>query len=210
MNPTRSRRAAVIAENYAENVVWHEPDRIDRGRKNLERRAEELRAENPGLGVPTRRTRAARGRRRRPPRVPVRPCRPTADGQRHGRRSVFFFYQRGPHHRALHDRDRDPSAVLAGQGRGTRQRPWTSPRGEGLPPRTGGGRPAAAVPGFRPRGRRRGCLKRLTARFQIGTTVVTAAVAAAIDPAGHGQARIPDQAPYAGTTAPPWSARQRR
>jgi len=45
--PDADRRAAVIAENYAEDVVWHEPDKIIRGRKNLERRAEELRAENP-------------------------------------------------------------------------------------------------------------------------------------------------------------------
>ncbi|HZE50206.1 MAG TPA: nuclear transport factor 2 family protein, partial [Jatrophihabitantaceae bacterium] len=46
--PDPVRRAAVIAENYADDVVWHEPDRIVRGRKNLELRAEELRAENPG------------------------------------------------------------------------------------------------------------------------------------------------------------------
>jgi hypothetical protein len=46
--PDPVRRAAVIAESYAEDVVWHEPDRIIRGRKDLERRAEELRAENPG------------------------------------------------------------------------------------------------------------------------------------------------------------------
>jgi hypothetical protein len=45
--PDPARRAAVIAENYAEDVVWHEPDRIIRGRKHLERRAEEVRAENP-------------------------------------------------------------------------------------------------------------------------------------------------------------------
>lgn len=45
--PDAVRRAAVIAENYAEDVVWHEPDRINRGRKDLERRAEELRSENP-------------------------------------------------------------------------------------------------------------------------------------------------------------------
>src|SRR6476659_982550 len=46
--PDPARRAAVIVENYAEDVVWHEPDRINRGREELERRAEELRAENPG------------------------------------------------------------------------------------------------------------------------------------------------------------------
>ncbi|MER5936772.1 nuclear transport factor 2 family protein [Streptomyces sp. NPDC001928] len=45
--PDPDRRAAVIAENYAEDVVWHEPDRIIHGRTELERRAAELRAENP-------------------------------------------------------------------------------------------------------------------------------------------------------------------
>jgi hypothetical protein len=45
--PDPIRRAAVIAENYSEDVVWHEPDRIIRGRKDLERRAEELRSANP-------------------------------------------------------------------------------------------------------------------------------------------------------------------
>jgi hypothetical protein len=38
-------RAAAIAETYIEDVVWHEPDRIVHWRKDLERRAEELRAE---------------------------------------------------------------------------------------------------------------------------------------------------------------------
>jgi hypothetical protein len=45
--PDPARRAAVIAETYTEDVVWHEPDRIVRGRKDLERRAEDLRAEYP-------------------------------------------------------------------------------------------------------------------------------------------------------------------
>ena len=45
--PDAVRRAAVIAESYSEDVVWHEPDRINRGRKNLERRADEFLAENP-------------------------------------------------------------------------------------------------------------------------------------------------------------------
>ncbi|MGW1894034.1 nuclear transport factor 2 family protein [Streptomyces sp. NPDC002004] len=45
--PDPDRRAAVIAENYAEDVVWHEPDRINRGRTDLARRATELRGENP-------------------------------------------------------------------------------------------------------------------------------------------------------------------
>jgi PAS domain-containing protein len=45
--PDPDRRAAVIAETYAEDVVWHEPDRVIRGRKDFERRAEQLRAENP-------------------------------------------------------------------------------------------------------------------------------------------------------------------
>ncbi|MFI1767224.1 nuclear transport factor 2 family protein [Streptomyces sp. NPDC020800] len=45
--PDPVRRAAVLAENYAEDVVWHEPDRINRGRKDFERRAEEMLAETP-------------------------------------------------------------------------------------------------------------------------------------------------------------------
>jgi hypothetical protein len=45
--PDPARRAAAIAATYSEDVVWHEPDRTVRGRKELERRAEELRAENP-------------------------------------------------------------------------------------------------------------------------------------------------------------------
>jgi hypothetical protein len=45
--PDPARRAASIAETYTEDVVWHEPDRIVHGRKDLERRAEEFRAENP-------------------------------------------------------------------------------------------------------------------------------------------------------------------
>ncbi len=45
--PDPARRATVIADSYAENVVWHEPDRKILGRKDFERRAAELRAENP-------------------------------------------------------------------------------------------------------------------------------------------------------------------
>ncbi|WP_406185897.1 nuclear transport factor 2 family protein [Streptomyces sp. NBC_01006] len=45
--PDPDRRAAVIAENYAEDVVWHEPDRINRGRADFTRRATELLAETP-------------------------------------------------------------------------------------------------------------------------------------------------------------------
>ncbi|MEU2450555.1 nuclear transport factor 2 family protein [Streptomyces sp. NPDC012765] len=45
--PDPDRRAAVIAGNYAEDVVWHEPDRINHGRTDLARRATELRAEHP-------------------------------------------------------------------------------------------------------------------------------------------------------------------
>ncbi|MFD7155509.1 nuclear transport factor 2 family protein [Kribbella sp. NPDC059898] len=45
--PDPARRAAVIAENYAADVVWHEPDRVINGRAGLERRATELLAENP-------------------------------------------------------------------------------------------------------------------------------------------------------------------
>ena len=105
--PDPARRAAVIAVTYAEDVVWHEPDRIIRGRKELQRRAEELRGENPAwvfrpggpaselddighlgfqYGLPTK-----------------------AAGDRHGHRS----HQGRRHHRALHDRHRDPPAVLA-------------------------------------------------------------------------------------------------
>ncbi|MFE3289205.1 nuclear transport factor 2 family protein [Rhodococcus sp. NPDC059234] len=45
--PDPTRRATVIAKNYSDDVVWHEPDRIVRGRRDFERRAEDLRAENP-------------------------------------------------------------------------------------------------------------------------------------------------------------------
>jgi hypothetical protein len=41
-------RASAIAEIYADDVVWHEPDRIIRGRKALASRAVELQAETPG------------------------------------------------------------------------------------------------------------------------------------------------------------------
>ncbi|HEV7420356.1 MAG TPA: nuclear transport factor 2 family protein [Mycobacterium sp.] len=42
------RRASAIAEIYADDVVWHEPDRVVRGRTALESRAAELQAETPG------------------------------------------------------------------------------------------------------------------------------------------------------------------
>ncbi|WP_371614062.1 nuclear transport factor 2 family protein [Streptomyces sp. NBC_00454] len=45
--PDPDRRAAVIAENCAEDVVWHEPDRINRGRTDFVSRAAELLAEKP-------------------------------------------------------------------------------------------------------------------------------------------------------------------
>ncbi|MFD8983050.1 nuclear transport factor 2 family protein [Streptomyces sp. NPDC059564] len=45
--PDPDRRNAVITENYAEDVVWHEPDRINRGRTDFARRAAEVLAENP-------------------------------------------------------------------------------------------------------------------------------------------------------------------
>ncbi|WP_433685048.1 nuclear transport factor 2 family protein [Nocardia sp. CA-119907] len=45
--PDPARRAAAIAETYAEDVVWHESDRTVHGRKDLERRAGDLRAEKP-------------------------------------------------------------------------------------------------------------------------------------------------------------------
>ncbi|MFE0460266.1 nuclear transport factor 2 family protein [Kitasatospora sp. NPDC058965] len=45
--PDPGRRAAAIAETYAEDVVWHEPDRVVRGREALAQRAAELRAQSP-------------------------------------------------------------------------------------------------------------------------------------------------------------------
>jgi hypothetical protein len=41
------RRSAAIAQTYAEDVVWHEPDRVVRGRAALAEGAAELRARNP-------------------------------------------------------------------------------------------------------------------------------------------------------------------
>ncbi|MCZ0983433.1 nuclear transport factor 2 family protein [Streptomyces diastatochromogenes] len=46
--PDPVRRAAAVAAHYAEDVVWHEPDRVNRGRGEFVRRADELLAENPG------------------------------------------------------------------------------------------------------------------------------------------------------------------
>jgi hypothetical protein len=45
--PDPERRSAAIAETYAEDVVWHEPDRVVRGREALAKRVTELRAEAP-------------------------------------------------------------------------------------------------------------------------------------------------------------------
>ncbi|KIF00772.1 hypothetical protein PL81_39270 [Streptomyces sp. RSD-27] len=45
--PDPDRRAAVIAEHYTEDVVWHEPDRINHGRTEFVRRAAELLSEHP-------------------------------------------------------------------------------------------------------------------------------------------------------------------
>jgi hypothetical protein len=45
--PDPERRAAAIAQTYAEDVVWHEPDRVIRGREALAVRAAELLAETP-------------------------------------------------------------------------------------------------------------------------------------------------------------------
>ncbi|MFE4542349.1 nuclear transport factor 2 family protein [Arthrobacter sp. NPDC056727] len=45
--PDPARRAAAIAETYSDDVVWHEPDRIIRGRTALARRAAELREQTP-------------------------------------------------------------------------------------------------------------------------------------------------------------------
>lgn len=43
------RRAAAIAEIYAADVVWHEPDRVIHGRAALAARAQELDAEFAGF-----------------------------------------------------------------------------------------------------------------------------------------------------------------
>ncbi|MEU3922717.1 nuclear transport factor 2 family protein, partial [Streptomyces sp. NPDC029004] len=45
--PDPERRAAAIAQSYAEDVVWREPDRIVRGREALALRAAELREQTP-------------------------------------------------------------------------------------------------------------------------------------------------------------------
>ncbi len=45
--PDPERRGAAITRTYAEDVVWHEPDRVVRGREALARRATELRVQTP-------------------------------------------------------------------------------------------------------------------------------------------------------------------
>jgi hypothetical protein len=45
--PDPERRRGAITRTYAEDVVWHEPDRIIRGRDALAEGATELRARNP-------------------------------------------------------------------------------------------------------------------------------------------------------------------
>lgn len=45
--PNPERRRAAIGRIYAEHIVWHEPDRVIRGREALAEHAEELRARNP-------------------------------------------------------------------------------------------------------------------------------------------------------------------
>jgi hypothetical protein len=45
--PDPERRNAAIARTYAPDVVWHEPDRVVRGREALAQRATELRAQTP-------------------------------------------------------------------------------------------------------------------------------------------------------------------
>ena len=42
------RRAATVALIYADDIVWHEADRVIHGRKALDLRAAELQAESPG------------------------------------------------------------------------------------------------------------------------------------------------------------------
>ena len=46
--PDPERRARASAEIYANDIVWHEPDRIVRGLAALDSRATELLAESPG------------------------------------------------------------------------------------------------------------------------------------------------------------------
>jgi hypothetical protein len=45
--PDPERRSAAISQTYAEDVVWHEPDGVVRGREALAERATELRAQTP-------------------------------------------------------------------------------------------------------------------------------------------------------------------
>ncbi|MFD8393005.1 nuclear transport factor 2 family protein [Streptomyces sp. NPDC059680] len=45
--PDPEGRSAAIAQTYAEDVVWHEPDRVVHGRAALAERATELRAQAP-------------------------------------------------------------------------------------------------------------------------------------------------------------------
>ncbi|WP_042417883.1 nuclear transport factor 2 family protein [Streptacidiphilus anmyonensis] len=45
--PDPERRAATVKEIYSDDVVWHEPDRLVRGREALARRALEMREETP-------------------------------------------------------------------------------------------------------------------------------------------------------------------
>ncbi|MFJ8477003.1 nuclear transport factor 2 family protein [Kitasatospora sp. NPDC094011] len=45
--PDVERRNAAIAVTYADDVVWHEPDRVHRSREALARRAAELLAQSP-------------------------------------------------------------------------------------------------------------------------------------------------------------------
>ncbi|MCZ0991557.1 nuclear transport factor 2 family protein [Streptomyces diastatochromogenes] len=45
--PDPERRSAAIAQTYAQDVVWHEPDRVVRGREALAERATELHAQTP-------------------------------------------------------------------------------------------------------------------------------------------------------------------
>jgi hypothetical protein len=88
--PDPERRSAAIAQTYAEEVVWHEPDRVVRGREALAERATELRAQTPDT--------SASGTIR-PANRPLRPewTSPTA---------------RTASRRALHLRHRSPSTLL--------------------------------------------------------------------------------------------------
>ncbi|MFD9512923.1 nuclear transport factor 2 family protein [Streptomyces mirabilis] len=105
--PDPERRSAAIAQTYAEDVVWHEPDRVVRGREALAERATELRTQTPDW-VFRPEGPVSVNDDPRSPRLPVRSGRPTARCDRNGHRPL----QGRRHHRALHHRHRNPPTLL--------------------------------------------------------------------------------------------------